>query len=190
VAGRAAPIVQRERITRMPDGNGAPAAATRTPASTRAPEVSQAESLIQYLARRAEMEGESRAYDVAVSQLDRILAADDEAALWDADEYESTGGRDLVDVEQNVKGFTVHKGGEQFKTPLGFYIMVNSSRLSDGSEFIWNTGAPLIIGKLRWLEAHEKLPINCVIRSTPTPNGEVLKLRPIPTRATAGKAES
>lgn len=164
--------------------------ADRTPATQRPSAVSQAESFISYLERRAESEGESRAFDVAATQLDRILSAETAKDVWDADEYESTGGRDLADVEQRIHSFSVHKGGDQFKSPLGFYIMVNSSRLSDGSEFIWNTGATLIIGKLRWLEAHEMLPVDCVIKATPTPNGEVLKLRPIPTRATPVKSET
>lgn len=158
--------------------------------SHRKPEVSQAESFMAYLERRASEEGENRSFEVAVTQLERILTAETAEQVWDADEYESTGGRDLTDVEQRIRGFSVHKGGEQYKSALGYYIMVDSSRLDTGAEFIWNTGSPLIIGKLRWLEAHDMLPIDCVIKGTPTPNGEVLKLRPVPKRATSAKAES
>jgi hypothetical protein len=147
------------------------------------------ETLIEYLTRRAEVESDSRAYEVAASQLERILSAETEEEFWDATTYVSTGGRDLEDVEQQVLSFSVHRGSDQYQSPLQHFIMVNAARLDTGEQFVWNTGSPLIIGQLRWLESKGKLPKEVVIKGTPTPNGTVLKLRPVPKRATPGQSE-
>jgi hypothetical protein len=91
-----------------------------------------------------------------------------------------------VDVEQRVNSFSVHESGDAFNAPLNHYVIVQATRLSDGTPLVWNTGAPLVIGKLRWLEAAEKLgsaEADCVVRGTDTPKGTVLKLKPIPARA-------
>jgi hypothetical protein len=151
-------------------------------------DVSKVTTLVEYLSERAEAESSDRAYQVAASQLERILSADTEEEFWDATTYVSTGGRDLEDVEMSVKSFSVHKGTDQFNSPLGHFIMVQAARLDNGAEFVWNTGSPLIIGQLRWLEAKQKLPADLVIKGTPTANGTVLKLRPVPTRAVSSTA--
>jgi hypothetical protein len=65
------------------------------------------------------------------------------------------------------------------------YLLVRAIRLDTGEEFIWNTSAPGLVSKLFWLEIHDKLPCECVIRSTDLGGGQaVLKLKPIPVRAT------
>jgi hypothetical protein len=145
--------------------------------------VTAAEKFIEYLVRRAEIDGENRSFDVAYQQVSSILVADTLEAMWDADERDATGGRDLVDVEQRIESFTVHPSSDQYKTALGHYMQVTSTRLSDGEQFTWDTSAPLLMGKLRWLESRELLPMECVIKGIVAGAGTVLKLRPIPSRA-------
>lgn len=145
--------------------------------------VTAAESFIQYLERRAVKDNENRSFDVAYQQVSNILVAETLEAMWDADERESVGGRDLVDVEQRIVSFTVHPSSEKYTTALGHYMQVSTVRLATGEEFTWDTSAPLLMGKLRWLEAHDELPCECVIKGTDAPGGTVLKLRPIPARA-------
>ncbi len=144
------------------------------------------EGLVQYLARRAEEDSRNRNYEIAASQLDKILAAKTIEEMWDADDFESIGGRDLVDTEMRIESFTVHTGNDQFSAPLGHYLMVTAKSLADGKEFMFNTGAPLLMGKLRWLEAMNLLgtaDADVVIKGFDAPNGTVLKLRPVPRRS-------
>jgi hypothetical protein len=154
-------------------------------------ELRPTEKLVDYLVRRAQEDAGTRNYEIAATQLDRILSAGSAEQMWNADDFDSIGGRDLVDVEQRINSFTVHEGSEQYASPLGHWIMVQAQRLDNGQEITWNTGAPLLIGKLRWLEAAELLgtaDAECVIRSTPTPNGSVLKLKQVPQRAVKADA--
>lgn len=165
------------------DENGKTAEVSAETQTGTAVKVRESTRFVDYLDARAGLDGEGRAFEVASSQLDKILTAETEEEAWDADEFESVAGRDLVDVEQRVLGFTVHKSSGELNAPLGVFIQVQSQRLSDGEEFTWNTGAPLIIGKLRWFEAAQKLPVECVIKGTDTAKGTVLKLKPVPKRA-------
>ena len=147
------------------------------------------DNLIDYLRKRADADAGSRAYDVAASQLEKILSATDEAAFWDASDYSSLGGRDLEDVEQTILSFTVHEStSDEYDAALGFYILVTAQDMEKGEELIWNTQSPLIIGQLRWLESKNLLPYSCVIRGTRAGKGRVIKLRPIPKRAVQGKS--
>jgi hypothetical protein len=68
-------------------------------------------------------------------------------------------------------------------------MQITSTRLSDGVQFQWDTSAPLLMGKMRWLEAHDQLPCECVIKGHIAPGGTVLKLRPIPKRAVKGQKQ-
>jgi hypothetical protein len=158
-------------------------AAAQSAATGTAVEPRRVDSLIQYLQRRAEADEGSRAYDVAASQLEKILAAEDENEFWEASDYTSLGGRDLEDVEQTINSFTVHVAdNDEFDAALGHYVMVNASKIEDGEELIWNTQSPLIIGQLRWLEAKNLLPYPCVIKGTKARKGRVIKLRPLSKR--------
>ena len=150
------------------------------------------EGFMEYLARRARQDGENRNYEIAASQLDQILSAETPEQMWAADDFDSTAGKDLEDLEMRVDGFTVHESSAQYVSTLGFYVMVSAVRLSDMTQFVFNTGSPLIIGKLRWLEAAELLgtpDAECIIKGTDTSNGRVLKLKPIPQRAAQASAQ-
>lgn len=141
-----------------------------------------------YLGTRAESETRDIATDLAADQLAAVIAAEDEAAMWAADEMSLEAGKDLADREMMVQSFTVHTSSERFKAPLGHYVVVQAVRLDTGEAFTWNTGSPLVIGKLRWLEAHGKLPRAVVLRSIETPNGARLRLEPVAVRATPAAA--
>lgn len=143
------------------------------------------ERFIDYLARKADADSQDRNYEIAAAQLDRILSAESADEMWAADDFESVGGRDLVDVEMEIQSFTVHQASDQFKSPLGYWFMIQATRLDNKAPVVFNTGAPLVMGKLRWLEAAELLgteTARVVIRGTDTPNGTVLKLKPVPVR--------
>lgn len=154
-------------------------------------ELRPVEKFVDFLNRRVETDADD--FETAAAQLDRILSAQTLEDMWHADDFESTGGRDLVDVEMRILSFRVRKS-DRFTSgiPAGdgkrFYFLVTSARLDNGEEFVWNTGAPLILGKLRWLEAAGLLgkpESEAVIKGTDVADGQVLKLRNVPRRAVA-----
>lgn len=119
----------------------------------------------------------------------KILEAENETEMWEADELLQTGGRDLTDVEQSILEYAVKFSANSAIRSVfrdtqgrGMYLLVRSARLDTGDEFVWNTSAPLLVGKILWLADHEKLPANVVIRGTDAGAGTVLKLKPIPRR--------
>jgi|SRR5271169_4062566 len=151
----------------------------------------QIDRLTDYLARRATDEGGTRAYDVAASQLDKILVANTDDEIWEADSGGTVGGRDFENVECRWHSFTVHPSGNTMNAPLGHYIIISATVLVDtndkvlyhpGDDVLVNTGSPLIIGKMRTFEAKGRLPVDGVIRGYDAPAGRVLKLRPLAAR--------
>jgi len=145
-----------------------------------------------WLNQRAEQDEGNRSYDVASAQLDRMLSAEELDAIMDSDEQGAHQARDLVGFEFEASpGFRVVKSAEKFDAPLGVYIQFEVTalvnRLSDGiaigDRVLISTGAPLIIGKLRTLEANGFLPMKLMIAGVDAANGTVLKLRRPPVRA-------
>lgn len=127
-----------------------------------------------------------------ITSLAKILEAETEAAMWEADELDATGGRDLADVEQRILEYAIKfsSGDSDIKSAFvdsrgrGLYLLVRSSRLDNGEEFVWNTSAPLVVGKILWLSDHGKIPADVVIRDTKLGGGRaVIKLKEIPKRA-------
>lgn len=157
-------------------------------------DVSVIEGFTDYLNRRADQdaEGEFDGQSFTASQLERILNAPSTEAMWDADDADSSSGKELEDVEQRIISFRVMRSDKYDSgIPAGggffFFYWVTALNLESGVTFTWNTGAPLIMGKLRYLEAAELLntpEADCVIRGRDTDAGfRVLKLRPLSKRA-------
>lgn len=146
---------------------------------------------ISWLTDRANYDdSEENNWRIAADQLTSILSAQSLTEMWMADmEFESTGGRDLTNMPMLVQSFSVRRSNKyKHGIPAGdgqrFYIIVTATDLADGKELFWNTGAPLLIGKLVYLELDGLLgkdEAKCVIVSTDTANGAVLKLGPLPT---------
>lgn len=131
-----------------------------------------------------------------ITSVEKILTAEMGAEFWDADDIDQTGGRDLTDVEQTILGYQVKYSTKQSirsafrdSKDRGMYLLVRSSRLDTGEEFIWNTSAPLLVAKIIRLGQESKLPANVVIRGTEAGEGTVLKLKQIPPRAANSTTE-
>lgn len=153
------------------------------------PTIKPHERFLASLKRRAEVEGARLGQDVSQSQMDKILTAETEQEIWDADEGGTFSGQDMEDVELEIQSFTVAPSSEQYDASLGVYINIKATRLDTGEEVIINTGADKIITKLAVFEAKGMLPILAVIKGIPTPNGKMLKLRPVPRRAVSGSVQ-
>lgn len=100
-----------------------------------------------------------------------ILNADDEAAMWDADELPRINAKVLSGSEIEIFGWEVKfSDSDEIVTGLigpqnrrKMYLLVRSARLNDtgagslyklpnvGEEFAWNTSARFIVAKLYWL---------------------------------------
>ena len=122
-----------------------------------------------------------------------ILSAESEDEMWDSDDLAQIGGRNLRDVEQRILDYTVNysptTADDEMKSVFrdskgrGMYLLVRSIRLEVGEEFVWNTSAPLLVGKILWLADHGKLPADVVIRGKDIGAGQVvLRLKPVPKR--------
>jgi hypothetical protein len=120
----------------------------------------------------------------------KIMEAEDESEMWDADDLDQTGGKDLVDVEQRILAYTVKYSSNPtiqsvFRDSEGhyMYLLVRSANLSTGEEFVWNTSAPLVVGKIMWLATRSRIPADVVIKAKDLGGGQaVLRLKPIPKR--------
>jgi hypothetical protein len=147
------------------------------------------ERFIQSIQRRAEREGAALGRDVSMTQIDKVLTAETEAEVWDADEGGTFSGQDMIDVELQFVSITMAPSSDEYDATLGVYANIRAVRLDTGEEIIVNTGADKIITKLLKFESMGNLPISGVIRGVKTKGGVMLKLRPIPARAIAGTAE-
>jgi hypothetical protein len=137
------------------------------------------------------VQGDEEFTSPMVTGIVSILEAESTEEMWEADELDQTGGRDLVDVEQIIYAYTVKFSNNPtiesvFRDSQNrrMYLLIRSARLETGEEFVWNTSAPLLVGKILWLANREMFPVECVIRGTDLGGGQaVLKLKPIPKRA-------
>lgn len=142
-----------------------------------------------------------------------ILKATTEAEVWEADERAQVNGQTLEDCEIGITSFEVRWGAvrDDMKTmyvdPASgkpMYLLVTSVRLSNagakqgvilpevGEEFVWNTSATYIVakivkfGQMGLIDDTNGKMLECVVKGTPTANGSVLKLKPMPKRVVRG----
>jgi len=140
-----------------------------------------------------------RANALGDAQMDAILSADSLEAMFSADDMDSTGGRDLEEVEMCILD-VAYAASDRFTHGLSLgsglylYVFITSQRLDTREIIVWNTGSRLIIGKIRWLEANELFgtpDANVVIKGADTQSGgRVLKLYGVPKRSVQGEVDS
>jgi hypothetical protein len=151
-------------------------------------------TIFQSLLNRMEIEASiepDQADSTILQGVEAILTADDEETMWVADDLTQTGGRDLRDVEQEILRFRIKRSLDpEINTPFvdsqgrKMYLLVDAVKIANGDQFTWNTSAPLVVAKIFWLEDHDKLPYECVIKGTDLAGARtILKLKPIPQRA-------
>jgi hypothetical protein len=165
------------------------------------------EEFIQYLRNRAETSNAERASEVQDSQIVKLLNAaesGDEESIWNADEGGLISGKDIAHTPTNtspeldIYSFGISPSSDRYEAPLEHFASIRATivskdpRFTMGEEIIINTGAPLILTKLRALESNDMLPTRGVIVAIQARNGDVLKLRPVSNtdRATPGTTES
>jgi hypothetical protein len=165
-------------------------------ASNEVAEKSDAQKAFERMLERMELAAKSEDEDFGNPMLTGIvgiLEAETEEEMWDADDLAQIGGRNLRDVEQRIIGYDVRFSTNPnvqsvFKDSQGrgMYLLVRSIRYDTGAEFIWNTSAPLLVGKILWLADRDMLPADVVIRGTHLGGDQwVLKLKKMPERVQA-----
>lgn len=154
--------------------------------------------LLQQMSMTAEIDStEENSSGSTAATVEKVITAETEEDMWDAEELGLTGGRDIVDVEMQVLSYLVRfstnrtsPSGEEIQSAFmdregrGMYLLVTSVRLENGEEFVWNTSAPAIVSKLIWLYENGRLPKECVVKGKDLGGGKTyLSLKPIPKRA-------
>lgn len=112
-------------------------------------------------------------WEVTARQLDKMLTAETLDEIMDSDEGGTYQGRDLVGFEFKVEDqqFSYRESSDEFESALGAYIQFQATALmeypeqgiSPGDLVTISTGASLIIGKLRTLQANGFLPMDLKI---------------------------
>lgn len=135
---------------------------------------------------------EGRAFRVMSRQLELILTAETEEEIMNADMQPTFETRDLVDMEIEIQPeLDFALSSDRFQSPLGVYVQFTATALTAkpdrnikvGDTLIIASGAPLIIGKARTLQAGGFLPKPVRIIGVEAPNGTVLKFGDIAARA-------
>lgn len=140
-------------------------------------------------ARAVEAQGEdgkTRSFEIAASQMDKILSAETEEDIWDADEGGTVAGKDFTDVALEILDYQLTESDDKYDSPLGVYVNIKATLLQKtkgydvGEVVVINTGATLVITKLEAFRSKGMIPgLKCMIRGTEAKNGTVLKLRPL-----------
>jgi hypothetical protein len=153
---------------------------------------------VNSLDTRARMvDNSSRGMEITANQVDKIMAAETEDDIWDADSSGAISGMDLQDVILEVHSYDVAKstkvsddGGESL---VNHYFLIQATRYDTKSpeDIVVNCGAPLVMAKLDAFRAKAAdvtdMKLMCVIKGTSTQGGNtVLRLArapQLPTRA-------
>jgi hypothetical protein len=155
------------------------------PVEGKAIEIRPYERFVKNLQTRAAESDRNRSFDVAASQMDKILTAETEEEFWDADEGGTVSGKDFTDIAIQINGYEIARSDDKYESDLGVYVNINATLLQNakgyktGEQVIINTGASLVVTKLEAARARDMFPIKCFIKGTEAKNGTVLKLRPV-----------
>lgn len=126
-----------------------------------------------------------------------IILAENEQTMWEADELQRLNAKILSGCEMDIFGFQVKFSNDpEIASGLigptnrrKMYLLVSSARLNDagqtnlyklpnvGEEFVWNTSARFIVGKLYWLATHGHFD-----------NGGAVRAKIVGTELTGGKS--
>ena len=156
------------------------------------------------LSRATEDSRDGDSTEIMATQVERILNADQDD-IWEADTGGAVQARDVPGLEVRIHDMRVVKSSREFTDGApnkGYYISMNATVLGGplnlltrnslkiGQEIALQTGADLIVAKVRAFEARNMLPVDAKIDGTDTASGNtVLRLVRMPERAMPGSAE-
>lgn len=173
---------------------------------------------------RALLDMLTRLEDIATDDIDsqrfagddiaRILLAESEDEMWEADELPKINAKVLSGCDLQIFGYEVKFSNDPMittvligpKTKRKMYLLVHSARLNSngqdttyrlpevGEQFAWNTSARYIVAKLYWMGSRGRFDnggsVSASIVGTPLGGGKsVEKLKPLGMATVAGTAE-
>jgi hypothetical protein len=156
----------------------------------------QAQQFKTYLNTRAVQDREN-GNDAMAAQLEKILAAADGSFddIMDADDSGVFESKDLIGAEIEIQAhppIRIAESSEKYRGNGGLdvYVQFTAIMLANypakglyaGDVILVSSGATLVIGKIRTLEAGGYLPAKVMIRGSESTNGTVVKLGRIPER--------
>jgi hypothetical protein len=135
--------------------------------------------------------------EIMAEQIERILSAESEDAVWDADTGGTIQGRDVAGLELRIRDMRIIRSNRSdIVGGHGYYASMNATVLGGprdiltknmlrvGQDFVFQTGAPLVVAKVRVFESREALPVDALLVGIETASDNVvLKLDRIPERA-------
>lgn len=161
------------------------------------------EAFHRYMLDRANDENEQggRADEIMAAQGERILSAETVDEIMAADAGGTIQMRDVPGTEWEIRSFRpVISTRTDITGGHGYYIscdatyiggpddIARKAGLEIGQDYALQTGADLVIYKLRAMEAGEYLPYKFLIHGITTAGGNtVIKLRDVPKRAEKGQ---
>lgn len=153
-----------------------------------------------YMLERAARESQADGSAVTNSQIDKILTAETDDDIWGADAGGTVQAQDAVGMGVEIHDMRAQESDRFEGSP--YYVSMNAVCLGGPSEilnrnsvkvgenFVLQTGAELIVSKVRAFEARGRLPIRAIIVGNRTNSGyEVLKLGKYPEHVTPGTTE-
>ena len=146
-----------------------------------------------YMLDRARTQ-DDRGADVMRDQAERILTADSEDAIWDADTGGTVQCRDVPGLMVEIHSYEpVISNRTDIENSAGYYLSMNATVLGGpdeiltrngltiGQDIALQTGAALLMSKVRAMEAGGYLPMRTLIKEYPTQSGNtVLKFARMP----------
>jgi len=169
---RHTPVMGTKKGHKMPKGNSVVSASDR-------PFV----KLMDYLRERAVVDAtEFDAEEINAEQVDKIMTADTEDALWDAMKVAGlTGLKDLENGQAlRIHGYRLLQG----ELGIGVYAVLDADDPDTGEAFALDTGVTRILAFLRMCEVMEKFPVEVVVSKKSTAGGnELITLRKRAARA-------
>lgn len=122
--------------------------------------------------------------EIMADVINRVLMAETLEDAFAAQDAGLQNGKDYIDVEITINDFTVRTSDSKYRKDgdLGVYVRVDAVRLENGETVQFFTGAPNVVVMLWQARKLDKLPLDCIIKSKETANGELLTLKPLPKR--------
>jgi len=126
--------------------------------------------------------------EITAQVAEKMMSAASVEEMLAAQDSGMPSGKSMVDTEMEFIDYDTVKSDPRYSDhSLGYYFRVYANRIDTGEKVTFGCGAPNIMVALDQLRQRDQLNgFLGVIRSRPTPNGELLTLRSIPKRAIAG----
>lgn len=162
------------------------------------------QQLLRRMADMAELDNSTERQSNTDDEISAILTAETEADMWTSDDFDGWNAGKLSGSDLQIQWFEVRKGAidPEIKSAFiydgyQFYLLVHCFRLTEaqadksmklpeiGREFIFNTSAPRIVGKLFWMLSEGWFdngapPVQVHIEGTKLTGGRTVeKLKPV-----------